>query len=113
MVIFLAVMLTNILLLDFFNTVGLPTSTTISIVFGILGAAVAVAMMKVAGAESGIDSIGNYINIESSVLIIVGIFLSIVFAFNIGFIVGVEYGVVLQLRLFSIFFYSREQRDPR
>ncbi len=87
MVIFLAVMLTNILLLDFFNTIGLPTSTTISIVFGILGAAVAVAMMKVAGAESGTDSIGNYINIESSVLIIVGIFLSIVIAFNIGFLV--------------------------
>ena len=87
MFIFLAVMLTNILLLDFFNTVGLPTSTTISIVFGILGAAVAVGMMKVAGAESGTDSIGNYINIESSVLIIVGIFLSIVIAFNIGFIV--------------------------
>ena len=83
MVIFLAVMLTNILILDFFNTVGLPTSTTISIVFGILGAAVAVAMMKVAGAESGTDSIGYYINIESSVLIIVGIFLSIVIAFNI------------------------------
>ena len=87
MFIFLAVMLTNILLLDFFNTVGLPTSTTISIVFGILGAAVAVGMMKVAGAESGTDSIGNYINIESSVLIIVGIFLSIIIAFNIGFIV--------------------------
>lgn len=87
MVIFLAVMFANILLLDFFNTVGLPTSTTISIVFGILGAAVAVALMKVAGAESGTDSIGDYINIESSVLIIVGIFLSIVIAFNIGFIV--------------------------
>jgi len=87
MVIFLAVMLSNILLLDFFNTVGLPTSTTISIVFGILGAAVAVGMMKVAGAEAGTDSIGNYINIESSVLIIIGIFLSIVIAFNVGLIV--------------------------
>ncbi len=87
MIIFLAVMLTNILLLDFFNTVGLPTSTTISIVFGILGAAVAVAMMKVTGADSGTDSIGNYINIESSVLIIIGIFLSIVIAFNVGLIV--------------------------
>ena len=87
MVIFLAVMLTNILLLDFFNTLSLPTSTTISIVFGILGAAVAVAMMKVTRADSGIDSIGNYINIESSVLIIVGIFLSIIIAFNVGLIV--------------------------
>lgn len=87
MVIFLAVMLANILLLDFFNTLGLPTSTTISIVFGILGAAVAIAMMKVTGTESGTDSIGNYINIESSVLIIIGIFLSIIIAFNVGLII--------------------------
>ncbi len=87
MVIFLSVMLTNILLLDFFNTLGLPTSTTISIVFGILGAAVAVALLKMKGADSGIDSIGNYINIESSVLIIIGIFLSIVIAFNVGLII--------------------------
>lgn len=87
MVIFLSVMLANILLLDFFNTLGLPTSTTISIVFGILGAAVAVAMMKVKAADPGIDNIGNYINIENSVLIIIGIFLSIVIAFNVGFIV--------------------------
>jgi phosphate/sulfate permease len=87
MVIFLAVMLSNILLLDFFNTVGLPTSTTISIVFGILGAAVAVALLKVNGNESGAATIGNYINIESSVLIVVGIFLSIIIAFNIGLII--------------------------
>jgi len=86
-VIFLSVMLTNILLLDFFNTVGLPTSTTISIVFGILGAAVAVAWMKVSGDEHGAETISRFINIESSVLIIIGIFLSIVIAFNIGFIV--------------------------
>ena len=51
MVIFLAVMITNILLLDLFNTLALPTSTTISIVFGLLGAAVAVAMMKLAGTD--------------------------------------------------------------
>ncbi len=87
MVIFLAVMLTNILLLDFFNTIGLPTSTTISIVFGILGAAVAVSIYKIAGTETTIDSIGTYINIESSVLIVVGIFLSIVIAFNMGMII--------------------------
>jgi phosphate/sulfate permease len=86
MVIFLAVMLTNILLLDFFNTIGLPTSTTISIVFGILGAAVAVSIFKIIEANLGFESIGTYINIESSVLIIVGIFLSVVIAFNMGMI---------------------------
>jgi len=87
MVIFLAVMITNILLLDLFNTLALPTSTTISIVFGLLGASVAVAMLKLAGSDSGIDHIGNYINIERSVLIVIGIFLSIIIAFNAGLIV--------------------------
>ena len=47
MVIFMAVMLTDILLLDFFNTLGLPTSTTVSIVFELLGASVAVALIKI------------------------------------------------------------------
>jgi len=83
MVIFLAVMLSNILLLDFFNTMGLPTSTTVSIVFGILGGAVGVAIFKVMRNDN-LHSIGSFINIESSVLIVVGIFLSVVIAFTIG-----------------------------
>lgn len=87
MVIFLAVMLANILLLDFFNTIGLPTSTTISIVFGILGAATAIAIFKIARDASGSGNIGDYINIESSGLIIIGIFLSIVIAFNSGLLI--------------------------
>ena len=48
MIIFMAVMITDILLLDFFNTVGMPTSTTVSIVFELLGAAVAMALLKIA-----------------------------------------------------------------
>ena len=48
MIIFMAVMITDILLLDFFNTIGMPTSTTVSIVFELLGAAVAMALIKVA-----------------------------------------------------------------
>ena len=47
MIIFTAVMLTDILLLDFFNTLGLPTSTTVSIVFELLGASVCVAILKI------------------------------------------------------------------
>jgi len=47
MVIFMAVMLTDILLLDFFNTLGMPTSTTVSIVFELLGAAVAISLVKI------------------------------------------------------------------
>jgi len=87
MVIFLAVMLTDILLLDFFNTIGLPTSTTVSIVFEILGSAVAVAIYKVTRSDSLVDNVSTYINVESSVMIIVGIFLSVVIAFSVGMIV--------------------------
>jgi phosphate/sulfate permease len=82
MVIFLAVMLTDILLLDFFNTVGLPTSTTVSVVFGILGAAVAVSVFKITRGNQTAENVEAYINIGSSVLIIVGIFLSVIIAFN-------------------------------
>ena len=87
MVIFLAVMLTDILLLDFFNTIGLPTSTTVSIVFEILGAAVAVSIYKITRADSAMQGMGTFINIESSVMIIVGIFLSVVIAFSVGMII--------------------------
>ncbi len=87
MVIFLAVMLTDILLLDFFNTIGLPTSTTVSIVFEILGAAVAVAIYKITRSDAINNAVGTYINIESSVMIIFGIFLSVVIAFSVGMIV--------------------------
>ncbi len=87
MVIFLAVMLTDILLLDFFNTIGLPTSTTVSIVFEILGSAVAVAIYKITRSDTINNAVGTYINIESSVMIIFGIFLSVVIAFSVGMIV--------------------------
>lgn len=87
MVIFLAVMLTNILLLDLFNTIGLPTSTTVSIVFGILGAAVAVSIYKITSAITDVGTVGTFINIESSVLIVVGIFLSVIIAFSAGMII--------------------------
>jgi len=87
MIIFLAVMMTDILLLDFFNTIGLPTSTTVSIVFEILGSAVAVAIYIVARGTDTAHKVGEFINVESSVLIIAGIFLSVVIAFTVGTIV--------------------------
>lgn len=87
MIIFLAVMLTDILLLDFFNTMGLPTSTTVSIVFELLGSSVAVAVYKVAKSVDPGHVVGDYININSSVMIIVGIFLSVVIAFSVGLVI--------------------------
>ncbi len=86
MIVFLAVMLTDILLLDLFNTFGLPTSTTVSIVFELLGAAVAVAIIKVAKTDAA-DTVLKFINTESALTIIGGILSSIVIAFTIGLIV--------------------------
>jgi len=84
MIIFLAVMLTDILLLDLYNTFGLPTSTTVSIVFEILGGAVAIAVIKVTGNGEGISNILSYINSAKVITIVSGIGLSIVFAFIFG-----------------------------
>jgi phosphate/sulfate permease len=87
MVLFLAVMLTDILLLDFFNTIGLPTSTTVSIVFELLGSAVAIATFKLAKMGQLAAKMGEHINTERAVVIITGIFLSVVIAFSVGMII--------------------------
>lgn len=84
MIIFMAVMITDILLLDFFNTLGMPTSTTVSIVFELLGAAVAMALIKVIAAGSDYSEVVNYINTSKATAIILGILLSVVVAFSVG-----------------------------
>jgi hypothetical protein len=84
MVIFLAVMLTDIILLDLFNTFGMPTSTTVSIVFELLGSAVVVSLIKMSAAGEGASALGNYINSSSALAIISGIFLSVGVAFLVG-----------------------------
>jgi phosphate/sulfate permease len=89
MYIFMAVMITDILLLDVFNSLGMPTSTTVSIVFELLGAAVAMALIKIYTTDSGetAANLGKYINTETAMFIIFGILLSVVVAFSIGAIV--------------------------
>lgn len=88
MIIFMALMITNILLLDFFNTIGLPTSTTISIVFGLLGAAVIMGLIKIGNSDTeNLSSLINYINADNVPKIIFGIMLSVVLAFTSGAIV--------------------------
>ncbi len=84
MTIFLAVMLTDILLLDLFNTFGLPTSTTVSIVFELLGAAVAVSLIKTFASEDSYTAVVTYINTGKALAIISGILLSIIVAFICG-----------------------------
>ncbi|NOR87506.1 MAG: phosphate permease [Bacteroidales bacterium] len=85
MIIFFAVMITDVILLDTFNTLGLPTSTTVSIVFELLGAAVAISLLKVMN-DSGL-SVADYINSSKALAIISGILLSVVVAFLSGAII--------------------------
>ncbi|MBN1927716.1 MAG: inorganic phosphate transporter [Prolixibacteraceae bacterium] len=87
MIIFLAVMITDVILLDLFNTFGFPTSTTVSIVFELLGAAVSVSLAKMNMAGEPASELGKYINSEKALLIITGILISVVIAFSVGAII--------------------------
>lgn len=87
LMIFLVVMLTDIVLLDVFNTLGLPTSTTVSIVFEMLGAAMIVGLLFSIDKNDSFSEGLKYINFESTFSIISGIFLSIFIAFTAGVLV--------------------------
>ena len=87
MCIFLAVMIADIFLLDVFNSLGLPTSTTVSIIFELLGAAVCLALYKIYTTDGTLDSLGTYINTKKASEIVYSILLSVVVSFSIGALV--------------------------
>ncbi len=87
MIIFLAVMITDVILLDTFNSFGFPTSTTVSIVFELLGAAVAITLIKISNSTDNLSDIGNYINTAKALAIIFGILFSVVIAFVFGTVI--------------------------
>ncbi|MDO6758889.1 inorganic phosphate transporter [Tamlana sp. 2_MG-2023] len=87
MYLFAAVMITDIILLDFFNTVAMPTSTTVSIVFNLLGAAIGISFFSVLNKDGSLASWGDYINAAGALTIIIGIFLSVAIAFVVGWFV--------------------------
>lgn len=87
MIIFVTVMITDIILLDVFNSLGLPTSTTVSIVFELLGSSVAVALVKISRVGESISDLHQYINTDKALAIIFGILFSVVIAFTIGALV--------------------------
>ena len=86
MYVFLAVMVTDIILLDVFNSLGLPTSTTVSMVFELLGATFAMAMLKMAAADDGMG-FADYMNTEKALSVIMAIFVSVAIAFVFGFLI--------------------------
>ena len=85
MCILLAVMLTDVVLLDVFNTMGMPTSTTVSMVFELLGGTFALALIKVHGSDT--LGFGDLINTDKALSVIMGIFLSVAIAFFFGMLV--------------------------
>ena len=91
MCVFLAVMVTDVILLDIFNTLGMPTSTTVSMVFELLGGSFAVAIMKLAkgatAANGSLLRLGDLLNTEKAISVIMGIFLSVAIAFVVGMVV--------------------------
>ena len=84
--IFMAVMVTDIILLDIFNSLGMPTSTTVSMVFELLGATFVVALFKIADPSSTLQ-MGELLNTEKALSVILGIFLSVAIAFVFGTVV--------------------------
>ena len=91
MCVFLAVMVTDVILLDIFNTLGMPTSTTVSMVFELLGGAFAIALLKIIGGATAPDgmllTLGDLLNTEKALSVILGIFLSVGIAFVLGTLV--------------------------
>ncbi|UGS23306.1 inorganic phosphate transporter [Flavobacterium channae] len=86
-IIFLAVMITDVLLLDVFNTLGLPTSTTVSVIFSLLGSSVVLAVYKVYVADGNFDALGTYINTKKATEIVYSILLSVALSFGLGSLV--------------------------
>ncbi|KAB2845801.1 MAG: hypothetical protein F9K45_03210 [Melioribacteraceae bacterium] len=84
MIIFLSVMITDVILLDMFNTFGMPTSTTVSLIFELLGSAVAVSVVKIYSNAGTLAELGSYINTNKAIIIVFGILLSVVVAFSAG-----------------------------
>ena len=102
MILFLGMMLSNIILLDIYNSLGLPTSTTVSLVFGLLGSALALALYNVWSGNSAY-SIGEYINSGNALAIVSGILLSVVLAFFSGHLLMYISRVIFSFRYHKIF----------
>ena len=102
MVLFVGVMLADVVLLNTFNSLGLPTSTTVSLVFELLGSAVAIALYKIWNdAGLTINDLGLFINSGKAMVIISGILISVVIAFTVG-------GILMYLsRLIFTFRYNK------
>ena len=102
MILFLGMMLSNIILLDIYNSLGLPTSTTVSLVFGLLGSAMALALYNIWGGTTD-NSLGDYINSGNALGIVSGILISVVLAFFTGHLLMYISRLIFSFRYHKIF----------
>ena len=103
MILFLGMMLSNIILLDIYNSLGLPTSTTVSLVFGLLGSALALALYNIWSGDALMTDLGKYINSGNALAIVSGILLSVVLAFFTGHILMYISRVIFSFRYSKVF----------
>ena len=111
MCVFLAVMMTNVVLLDVFNSRGLPTSTTVSMVFALLGGAFSIALLHISKGATAPDgsllTIGDLVNTEKAISVILGIFCSVAIAFVLGALVQ------WVARIVFTFTYDKRERNGK
>ena len=104
MMLYLGVMFANVILLDLYNSWGLPTSTTVSLIFCLLGSAIAVSIYKISNDPAqGITSLGQYINTSRAMGIVSAILLSVVIAFTCGTIVMYISRLIFSFRYTAVF----------
>lgn len=104
MILYLSVMLANIILLDIYNTMGLPTSTTVALVFCLLGSALATSIAVITADEAiSLTQIGNYINSTRAMAIVAGILLSVILAFSCGSFVMYVSRIIFSFRYVRVF----------
>jgi len=106
MIIFLAVMIADVLLLDVFNSFGLPTSTTVSIVFELLGGAVAIAIIKYYNDPTAGQSVADFINNKKALAIISAILISVVVAFTAGLVIQYITRLIFTFKYQKIYRYA-------
>ena len=104
MILYVSVMFANVILLDIYNSLGLPTSTTVALVFSLLGAAIAVSLFKIAGnPELSLGSLGGFINTSRAMGVISAILLSVIIAFIFGTIIMWLSRFLFSFRYFKMF----------
>ena len=104
MILYVSVMFANVILLDIYNSLGLPTSTTVALVFSLLGAAIAVSLYKISGDPSlSIGSLGGFINTTRAMGVISAILMSVVIAFIFGTIIMWFSRLLFSFRYIAIF----------